>query len=225
MAAVVREIERKYDTSPAGTAALDAVEGMIGVPGVAAVSRQDPEILDAVYYDTGDLRLVRAGVTLRRRTGGDDAGRHLKLPVGAGTRDEIRIPLAAPAGKPAAGAASGRAGTPAVTPRARASGTVPKELSGLVRARTRGGVLAPVVHIRTSRGVLRLLDDASRTLAEIAADHVSAAPADGSAATSWDEIEVGLVVGGCLPLSNRGARPCRRVACHRNSPTDRRPRC
>ena len=49
MAAVVREIERKYDASPAGTAALDAVESMIGVPGVAAVSRQDPEILDAVY--------------------------------------------------------------------------------------------------------------------------------------------------------------------------------
>ena len=124
MAAVVREIERKYDASPAGTAALDAVESMIGVPGVAAVSQQDPEILDAVYYDTGDLRLVRAGVTLRRRTGGDDAGWHLKLPVGADTRDEIRIPLAAPAGKPAAGAASGRAGTPAVTlaDQARAAG-------------------------------------------------------------------------------------------------------
>ena len=96
MAAVVHEIERKYDASPAGTAALDAVESMIGVPGVAAVTRQDPEILDAVYYDTADLRLIRAGVTLRRRTGGDDAGWHLKLPVGAGTRDEIRIPLAAP---------------------------------------------------------------------------------------------------------------------------------
>jgi len=218
VATVVHEIERKYDASPSGTAALDAVESMIGVPGVAAVTRQDPEILDAVYYDTGDLRLIRAGVTLRRRTGGDDAGWHLKLPVGAGTRDEIRIPLAAPAGKPAgkpaAGAASGRAGTPAVTPRARAAGTVPKELSGLVRARTRGAALAPVVRIRTSRGVLRLLDDASRTLAEIAADHVSAAPADGSAATSWDEIEVGLVTGGPglleaidSRLREAGARP------------------
>ena len=142
MATVVREIERKYD-SPAGTAAaLDAVQSMIGVEGVAAVTRQDPEILDAVYYDTADLRLIRARVTLRRRTGGDDAGWHLKLPASAGTRDEIRLPLAVPAGKPvgkpAAGAASGQAGTPAATPRARASGTVPKELSALVRARTRG---------------------------------------------------------------------------------------
>src|SRR5208337_1011316 len=166
MATVVREIGRKYDASPSGTAALDAVHSMIGVAGVAAVTQQDPEILDAVYYDTGDLRLIRAGVTLRRRTGGDDAGWHLKLPAGAGTRDEIRIPLAAPAsnpaGKPAASAAPGRAGTPAVTPRARAAGAVPEELAALVRARTRGAALAPVVRMRPSRGVLRLLDDASR---------------------------------------------------------------
>ena len=65
----------------------------------------------------------------------------------------------------------------------------------MVRARTRGAALAPVVHMRTSRGVLRLLDDASRTLAEIAADQVSAGPMDESAATSWDEIEVELVTG------------------------------
>ena len=200
MATVVREIGRKYDASPSGTAALDAVHSMIGVAGVAAVTQQDPEILDAVYYDTGDLRLIRAGVTLRRRTGGEDTGWHLKLPAGAGTRDEIRIPLAAPAsnpaGKPAASAAPGRAGRPAVTPVARAAGAVPEELAALVRARTRGAALAPVVRMRTSRGVLRLLDDASRVLAEIAAGHVSAAPAGGSAATSWDEIEVELVTGG-----------------------------
>ena len=55
--------------------------------------------------------------------------------------------------------------------------------------------LTPVVHIQTSRRVLRLLDQASRTLAEIAADHVSAEPADGAAATSWDEIEAELITG------------------------------
>ena len=189
---------------------------MIGVAGVAAVTRQDPEILDAVYYDTADLRLIRAGVTLRRRTGGDDAGWHLKLPAGTGTRDEIRLPLAAPdgkpAGKPAAGAASGQAGTLAATPRTRAAGTVPKELSALVRARTRGAALVPVVRIRTRRDVLRLLDDASRTLAEIAADHVSAAPLDRSAATSWDEVELvtghpGLLKAIDARLREAGARP------------------
>ena len=38
--------------------------------------------LDAVYFDTADLRLARAGITLRRREGGCDPGWHLKLPLG-----------------------------------------------------------------------------------------------------------------------------------------------
>jgi CHAD domain-containing protein len=209
VAIVFREIERKYDAAEAATA-LDAVTSMTGVAGVAAVSRHDEQILDAVYYDTEDLRLIRAGVTLRRRTGGEDAGWHLKLPAGADTRDEIRLPLTAPAAKRAVGVAGKRAarnastapgtaartvGMPEVMACGEAAGGVPAELASLVRARTRGAALAPVVDMRTSRGVLRLLDDAGRTLAEIAADHVSAEPADGSAAVSWDEIEVELATG------------------------------
>ncbi len=204
MATVFREIERKYDAAGARAAARDAVQSMIGVAGVAAVSQQDEEILDAVYYDTGDLRLIRAGVTLRRRTGGEDAGWHLKLPAGADTRDEIRLPLAAPAdapaGKPGAGTGVGAAvgksaGKAAGEAAVEAAGAVPEELAALVRARTRGAALAPVVHMRTRRGVLRLLGDASRTLAEIATDQVSAGRMDESTATSWDEIEVELVTG------------------------------
>ena len=38
--------------------------------------------LAATYFDTADLRLAAAGLTLRRRTGGDDAGWHLKVPAG-----------------------------------------------------------------------------------------------------------------------------------------------
>ncbi len=98
MASVVREIERKYDFAAGGTAALDAAQAMTGTAGVAAVARQDEQFLDAVYYDTADLRLIGAGITLRRRTGGGDAGWHLKLPAGADTRDEIHLPLAAPGG-------------------------------------------------------------------------------------------------------------------------------
>ena len=85
MAIVFREIERKYDAAGA-PAALAAVTSMTGAAGIAAVSQHDEETLDAVYYDTEDLRLIRAGVTLRRRTGGEDAGWHLKLPAGAETR-------------------------------------------------------------------------------------------------------------------------------------------
>ena len=84
----------------------------------------------------------------------------------------------------------------------------------MVRARTRGAALAPVVRIQTSRRVLRLLDGAGQALAEIAADHVSAESADRSAATSWDEIEAELVTGGPALLTaieaqlrRAGARP------------------
>jgi inorganic triphosphatase YgiF len=182
MATVVREAERKYDPAEAGPAALDAVEAMIGVAGAAAVAPRQEQILDAVYYDTKDLRLPRAGVTLRRRTGGQDAGWHLQLPAGPGTRDEIPLPAAAPAAQ------------------------VPNELAGLVRARARGAALAPVVRMRTGRGVLRLLDQGSRALAEITASHGPGGPAGGSAAACRDEIGVELVTGGPGLLTAIGAR-------------------
>ena len=70
-----------------------------------------------------------------------------------------------------------------------------------------------MVRIQTSRRVLRLLDGASQALAEIAADHVTAEPADGPA-VSWDEIEAELVTGGPALLTaidtrlrQAGARP------------------
>jgi CHAD domain-containing protein len=190
MTTVVRETERKYDAASGGTAALDAVKTMAGTAGVAAVRELPEQLLDAIYYDTADLRLIGAGITLRRRTGGEDAGWHLKLPAGADTRDEVRLPLTG------------------------ADGAVPEELAALVRAYTRGAVLAPVVRIQTRRRVLRLVDGADQALAEIAADYVSAEPADGSAATVWDEIEAELVTGGLALLTaidtqlrKVGARP------------------
>ncbi len=181
-------------------AALDAVMSMPGITGVTSVSPQDEQILDAVYYDTADLRLIRAGVTLRRRTGGADAGWHLKLPAGADTRDEIRLPLTKRADRAprvtADGGVSPAAGTARTRPRRNVQGAVPAELTALVRGRTRGADLAPVVRIRTSRRVFRLLDSEDRTLAEIAADHVTAEQADEAATgTSWDEVEAELVVG------------------------------
>ena len=80
MATVVRETERKYELA-------DGVElpGWAGLAGVEALVGPEEQALEAVYFDTEDLRLARAGVTLRRRRGGHDAGWHLKLPVGAGT--------------------------------------------------------------------------------------------------------------------------------------------
>ncbi len=72
------------------------------------------EKLDAVYYDTLNLRLIRSGLTLRKRTGGKDAGWHLKIPRGADTREELHFPLGD------SNTAAGRAGRadPRLHPRA-----------------------------------------------------------------------------------------------------------
>jgi len=67
-----------------------------------------------------DLRLTRSGLTLRRRRGGSDDGWHLKLPAGADSRDEVRLP-------------SGRSRKP------------PEPLVALTRAAHRGARLEPVV--------------------------------------------------------------------------------
>ena len=88
MAVDMNETEAKYE-APAGRALPDLDD----LPQVAGTSGPDEEQLEAEYYDTGDLRLIRAGITLRRRRGGHDAGWHLKLPVGPYTRREIRLPL------------------------------------------------------------------------------------------------------------------------------------
>jgi CHAD domain-containing protein len=168
MAVDVNETEAKYD-APAG-AALPRLDGL---PRVADTSRPTEEHLEAEYYDTDDLRLIRAGITLRRRRGGEDAGWHLKLPAGADTRREIRLPL-------------GRTGRP-----------VPGELAELVRAYTRREPLRPVARITTKRQRLTLLDQAGESLAEVAADDVSAQSLDGTATGSrWHEIEVELTGGG-----------------------------
>jgi len=165
VAAVVREIERKYDVTGANTAQLDSV------PGAASVSPATEEVLDAVYYDTEDLRLIRSGITLRQRSGGPDAGWHLKLPAGTDARDEIRLPATGP------------------------GGPVPEELARLVRVRTRGAPPLPIVRIRTVRDRRQLLDQDGRPLAEIAVDKVRATPIGGVGATSWEELEVELVAG------------------------------
>ncbi len=142
------------------------------LPRVAATSGPQEQILRADYYDTDDLRLIRNGITLRRRRGGSDAGWHLKLPLGGDTRREIRRPL-------------GRTGQP-----------VPEELARLVRVYTRGRELRPVAKVNTRRQVLTLIDAAGASLAEIAADDVTAETLGAETEISqWNEVEVELTGG------------------------------
>ncbi|WP_105567405.1 CYTH domain-containing protein [Microbacterium halophytorum] len=82
------EIEKKFDVDE-GT----PLPNWGGIPGVASVSPGEARHLDAMYLDTTDAALARAGVAVRRRTGGPDAGWHIKGPLVDGGRTELGWPL------------------------------------------------------------------------------------------------------------------------------------
>ena len=191
MATEIRETERTYEAPPGAP-----LPDLDGLPGVAAESGREEQRLEARYYDTEDLRLIRGGITLRRRQGGSDPGWHLKLPEGGDSRREIQLPLA------------------------RATLQVPKELGRLVRAFTRGEALAPVAEISTVRHRVVLLDEAGGSLAEVVDDDVSASTLGSQTELShWREIEVELTGGGQRLLAaadkrlrRSGLRPAGRQA-------------
>ncbi|GAB2844064.1 CYTH and CHAD domain-containing protein [Streptomyces deserti] len=164
MADTKREIERKYESEDSG------LPDLTGVAGVATVLDKGVAHLDATYYDTADQRLAASAITLRRRTGGSDAGWHLKFPVAPGVRDEIHAPL---------------------------SDTVPRALAGLVRSRVRDAELLPVVRLRSDRDVRHLVDADGGLLAEVSVDAVRADRLTGDGGEAqWTEIEVELADGG-----------------------------
>src|SRR5437660_677830 len=105
--------------------------------------------LDATYYDTRDLRLARAGVSLRHRVG-DDPPWTVKLPDGESgpVMSRREIPFDGPAG------------------------TIPPEAAALVRAYARGEALVPVARLKTERSRVGL-KIAGTPVAEIADDEVS----------------------------------------------------
>jgi inorganic triphosphatase YgiF len=137
------ETEQKYEAG-----ADFALPSLDGLPGVAQVTEPEVYLLDATYYDTEDLALQHAKVTLRRRTGGPDEGWHLKLPVRADTRQELHEPLG--------------------------DTHVPARLAATVEEITAGRPLHPVANLHTERTVRRLISQAGVMLAEIADDQVTA---------------------------------------------------
>src|SRR5947207_2682338 len=139
------EIETKYDVDD--SVILPALHEL---PGVASVAQPVELHLEAVYYDTAALDLAANKVTLRRRTGGEDDGWHVKFPSSSGGRLEVRHPL----GRSARG--------------------VPIAVVRSVRVHVRDHELAPVVTLQTRRIVHRLLDHSGAVLAELADDHVIA---------------------------------------------------
>jgi hypothetical protein len=178
------ETERKYDAE-AGFALPD----LAGLDGVAAVTRPQTYRLRAVYFDTADFRLAKAKITLRRRTGGTDAGWHLKLPAGVDSRREVHAPLG------------------------RGASSVPARLAELVAGPGGGQPLRPIALLATTRRLRRLAARDGEVLAEVADDLVAGslpAPAAVDPGTRgpgasgmpewrevsrWREIEIELVTG------------------------------
>ena len=77
------EIERKFDVPH------DAVvPDLSRLPGVHAVGPTSTHHLAADYWDTRRVDLARHHFSLRRRTGGTDAGWHLKIGAGVDARAE-----------------------------------------------------------------------------------------------------------------------------------------
>jgi CHAD domain-containing protein len=162
---VANEIERKYEVP------LDfAVDGRLAAAGTT-LGEPATHQLAAVYYDTADLRLTGERVALRRRTGGTDAGWHVKRYRGGEDRDEVQFP-------------------------ASRSAAVPAAVSAEVRAVSRGGTLRPAVTIDTRRTEWPLLGPDGTVLALVADDEVSTGlVADPAAGQRWRELEVELVEG------------------------------
>jgi CHAD domain-containing protein len=167
------EVERKFDVVES-----TVTPSFEGIAAVARVEKSPTQSLDAMYFDTPAQDLARNKVTLRRRTGGPDAGWHLKLPSGPDARTEVHAPLDG----------SGDADS------------VPSELLDVVLAIVRDRPVEPVARITTERESQVLYSAEGTPLAEFCNDEVTAwsaadseSPDSGPAEQQWREWELELV--------------------------------
>lgn len=154
------EVERKYDVD-----ADTPVPDWTTVPGVVATSPGELRELDAQYLDTADFSLATSGFALRRRTGGPDAGWHLKGPRTGDGRVELGWPL----------------GEEGVIPDAVISAIAPVQASAL----------APIARIENSRMAFQIAG-ADGVIAEFVDDHVRATDLRTGTQREWREWEFEL---------------------------------
>jgi hypothetical protein len=155
------EIERKYDADE-GTPLPD----WSSLPDVASTGEPELRELDARYYDTAEYALASAGYALRRRSGGPDAGWHIKGPRVGGGRPEEHWPL----------------GDDAAIPDA-----VRAALADVTDADLR--LIARILNTRTAYA-LRAADGG--VVAEFVDDHVTATDVHTGVVRSWREWEIEL---------------------------------
>ncbi|TNH27402.1 CYTH and CHAD domain-containing protein [Micromonospora orduensis] len=169
------EEEQKYEVDD--TYVLPDLSAV--APAGGRVRALPPVTLVARYLDTADLRLARAGASLRHRKG-DELPWTVKLPTGTpGVRHEISRP--GPKGQP------------------------PPELVELVTALHRGAPLAPVTVVRTVRHAHEVCDEAGTVLAEVVDDRVRVQDTSGTATGAFRELEVELKAGDRELLERAGS--------------------
>jgi CHAD domain-containing protein/adenylate cyclase class IV len=154
----VRERETKFLIDPGHQ--LPAPDELLAGLGRYSVEEVDQ---DAIYFDTPDLRLTRAGASLRFRS---DDGWTVKLPeVGGDTlvRDELTF-------------GGDDAGGP------------PDDAVALVRALVRSAPLEPVAQVKTHRRKIHVCDPDGRPVGEIDDDEVRTS-ARAARPTRFHEIE------------------------------------
>jgi CHAD domain-containing protein len=167
------ELEQKFDVTD--TTVSPSFDGLASV---GRTEKLPPLALEAVYFDTPGYDLAANRITLRRRTGGPDAGWHLKLPAAQGARTEIHAPLGA--------------GSNATD--------VPDELLDTVRAIVRDRSLVPVARISTAREITMVYSPGGTPVAEFCDDQVITCSLDTGDGTprseqTWREWELELVDG------------------------------
>ncbi|MBM7492931.1 CHAD domain-containing protein [Micromonospora luteifusca] len=169
------EEEQKYEVDdayvlPDLTAASPAGGRVRALPPVTLVAR---------YLDTVDLRLARAGASLRHRRG-DQLPWTVKLPTGTpGVRHEISRP--GPAGQP------------------------PPDLVELVTVLHRGAPVAPVTVVRTVRHAYEVCDASGTVLVEVVDDRVTVLDDAGVTTGTFRELEAELKAGDRKLLDRVGA--------------------
>ena len=156
------------------------VEPGHALPDLGDVAHLGPTLefgLDALYFDTPSCAITVSGGSLRRRSGGSDAGWHLKMKTES---DHRRIEFQAP-----------------IT-----GARPPGMLRAVLEDPLHRAPLLPIARLRTVRRETPLLDSAGRTLAVICRDLVwSQVPAsthlesDFEGEATWGEIEIELVEG------------------------------
>ena len=164
------EIERKYDAD-----ADTALPDWTGIPGVLSVTDGELRELDARYLDTDDAALARNGIALRRRTGGPDAGWHIKGPRQGDGRLELGWPLGD-------------------------ADRLPDAVAETIAQWTEAD-LHPIARIENSRTAFHLLG-ADGIIAEFVDDHVRATDLRTGIRREWREWEMEL--GPAAPVDRAG---------------------